>query len=168
MATLPFLQSYAGQSLDQLLAMETSHRVDSLVLAIEQALSSRTDLNDAEVVVMSVEALEREVNNGGFQQFFANSSREHASHVVFSLQRIGCPKTAAIAQRAIDALGLVGPVTPDAIEDAICQDDDARYAILEECDAAYYQGEEEPIADKLFAFVRAERLSIRVGPANAP
>jgi hypothetical protein len=161
--TKPFLKRYDGQSLAELLAMETTYRIDSLVGAIEEALSSRSDLNEAEKVVVSIEALEREVNNDGFVGFFHNSSRRYAPHVVSALYRIGCPKTAAIAQRAIDALALSGPLTVELVEAAIYREDEARNAVLEECDRDYYRGEEEPIADKLFSFIKAQRVSIRIG-----
>jgi hypothetical protein len=35
--TSPFLESYAGQSTEELLALEGKYRIDSLVLAFEQA-----------------------------------------------------------------------------------------------------------------------------------
>jgi hypothetical protein len=144
-----FLEAYSGQSLDELISLETNYRVDSLVLAIEQALLGRSELNEYERIVLAVEALEREVNNGGFDQFFTNSSHEFAPILAESLRRIGCPKTASIAQRAVDA--------------AVDKEDEAREEALSECDSAYFAGEEEPIADKLFAFVKSNREFIRVG-----
>jgi hypothetical protein len=36
-----FLEAYDGQSLDELLAMETTHRIDSLLLAMEAALDTK-------------------------------------------------------------------------------------------------------------------------------
>ncbi len=45
--------------------------------------------------------LEREVNNGGFNLFFINSSGEFAHETVQSLQAIGANKTSDIVQQAI-------------------------------------------------------------------
>jgi len=39
MSSLAWLESYGGQTVDALLALEKSHRVASLVLAFEQAIS---------------------------------------------------------------------------------------------------------------------------------
>ena len=39
----PFLESYGGQTIQQLIAMKHSHRVDSLVLAVEQALGGKPE-----------------------------------------------------------------------------------------------------------------------------
>ena len=46
--------------------------------------------------------LEREINNGGFNQYFCNSSGENAHETVLSLKAIGADKTADILQKAID------------------------------------------------------------------
>lgn len=46
--------------------------------------------------------LEREVNNGGFWQYFMNSSGEFAHETLLSLKEIGAVKTAEVLQKAID------------------------------------------------------------------
>ena len=48
------------------------------------------------------QCLEREINNGGFNQYFLNSSGDFAHKTVKSLQTISAKKTADILQRAID------------------------------------------------------------------
>ncbi len=47
--------------------------------------------------------LESEVNNGGFSQYFLNSSAESAPVVVQALETIGAAATAMICGRAIAA-----------------------------------------------------------------
>jgi len=46
--------------------------------------------------------LEREINNGGFNQYFFNSAGSHAAETVVSLKTIGANITAEIVQSAID------------------------------------------------------------------
>lgn len=46
--------------------------------------------------------LEREINNGGFNQYFYNSSGDYAHETLTSLQAIGANKTADILRQAID------------------------------------------------------------------
>lgn len=46
--------------------------------------------------------LEAEINNGGFNQYFFNSSGAHAYKTVLSLKLINAHKTAALLQAAID------------------------------------------------------------------
>jgi len=162
---LGWLDNYSGQSVEELLSLEGKYRVDSLVLAFEQAIRQKAGregiqgLTEEEHTVLAVEALEREVNNGGYGQFFANSSRDFASTVAGALQRIGCKKTATITQKAIKALGTL-ELTVDAIDAAMDGDDEARLAKLGRCDDSYHKNA-EPIADRLFAFIKANKTGIR-------
>ena len=69
-----WLDGYSGQTVEQLLSLEGKCRTDSLVLAFEQAISQKAEsanqgLTNPEHIVLAVEALEREVNNGGYDQF---------------------------------------------------------------------------------------------------
>jgi hypothetical protein len=162
---LGWLNGYAGQSPGELLSLEGKYRIDSLVLAFEEAISQKAQregvkgLTDEERIVLAVEALEREVNNGGYHQFFVNSSREFASVVVAALERIGCKKTATITQRAIKALG-ISDLTSEAIDAAIAGDDQKRRTKFSQCDDAYYKNT-EPIAERLFAFIKTNKARIR-------
>jgi len=159
-----WLDGYSGESAERLLSLEGSYRTDSLVLAFEQAIGQKAErdgmqsLTDEERIVLAVEALEREVNNGGYDQFFVNSSREFALIIVGALERIGCKKTANITQKAIKALG-ISDLRSDAIEAIICTRDEGRRTKLNHCDDAYYKNA-EPIAERLFAFIKANRASI--------
>ncbi|HKG06330.1 MAG TPA: DUF4375 domain-containing protein [Pedobacter sp.] len=51
---------------------------------------------------LTIQDLEREVNNGGFWQYFSSEAGEYAHETVFSLREIGAAETAAIVQQAID------------------------------------------------------------------
>ena len=167
MATLPFLEAYAGQTTDELIALEGQYRVDSIVAAFEEALLRQEDrlgadaLTTAEWTILAIEAMEREVNNGGYDQFFRNSSREHAAILVEALRSIRCPQVADISRRAIDALQLDGPPTPDRIEAALDEDRGGRDAELGALDDEYYAAGED-IAGNLFAFIRQHADQIRL------
>src|ERR1700722_6823042 len=54
-------------------------------------------------VSSSIWALESEVSNGGFSQYFVNLSSETAGFVTEALETIGAPTTADICKRAIAA-----------------------------------------------------------------
>jgi hypothetical protein len=73
-----WLDERGGRNIEQLIALELTHRIDSIVVAIEDALMAKSEVTEAEQVVLTVEAMEREVNNGGFEQFFLNSSNQSA------------------------------------------------------------------------------------------
>jgi hypothetical protein len=106
MPELLWLDGYCGQTVEELIALESKYRIESLVLAFECALGKkaarlgRESLSDEESIILAVEALEREVNNGGYDQYFFNTP-EYAPMIVRALQRIGCPKTAEITQNAL-------------------------------------------------------------------
>jgi hypothetical protein len=162
---LGWLDGYSGQSLEELLALEGKYRIDSLVLVFEEGIGQKLKRQgdqaptDEERIVLAVEALEREVNNGGYDQFFTNSS-QFVPTIVDSLQRIGCKRTAMITQRAIKALG-ISDLIAEAIDTAMASDDERRLAKLNRCDEAYYKGT-EPIAERLFAFIKTNKAGIRL------
>jgi hypothetical protein len=75
--------------------------------------------------------VESEVNNGGFSQYFVNSSAESAHFVVDALRMIGAPKTADICQRAIATAFPAGlPKSEKAIRSAAA---DFSNEVLEKC-----------------------------------
>jgi len=159
----PFLKGYSGQSTDELLALQESYRVDSIILAFEEALLHKAspDLTREEQYVLAVEALEREVNNGGYHQFFTNAC-EHAATVETALRAIDCPTIAQITHDALATLELEEDFTPDDVAAAAEDADESVREVLEECDNRYFD-DGEPIADKLFEWIRKNRKSIRVG-----
>jgi hypothetical protein len=55
---------------------------------------------NAEEVRRLVDALEGEVNNGGFDQLFFNSAGDEVAAMIEALEMIGATKTAAIVRRA--------------------------------------------------------------------
>lgn len=66
------------------------------------------ELTEPQKVFYFNQTLEREVNNGGFDQYFTNSGSENAYETIASLKAIEANITANILQRAIDlVLGLV-------------------------------------------------------------
>jgi hypothetical protein len=83
-------------------------------------------------------ALNCEVNNGGYQQFFFNSSREFVPIVIDCLLRIQCHATAAITEKAIVALGLT-ELSGDTTREAIYTEDPVRDEILHYCDREFYR-----------------------------
>ena len=159
-----FLDHYQGQTLAKLLALQPSHRIDSLVLAMESALELRRDngedLNAIENTVLAVEAFEREVNNGGYSQFFYNSSNEFAMDIVNCLKVIGCPELAELTQKAISILGLK-ELTPEAIEERMDPDDETLEDQLNALDDEFYDIEEVP-AYQLFDYVKTHQQSVRL------
>ena len=157
-----FLDSYEGQSTEELLALERTFRIDSLVLAFEQAIQAKPPqlISTEESYVLAVEGLEREVNNGGYTQFFSNSSGEFAPIIEAALRAIGCTKTADITRDAIIGLG-VEALTAEAVAAAVSDNESVQQA-LAACDERYFAND-EPIADRLFQWIAVNKDRVRVG-----
>lgn len=163
MPELQWLEGYGGETVDELIALEGKYRTDSIVLAFEQAMSQKAarigeeNLTTEERIILAIEALEREVNNGGYEQFFVNT-REYASLIVNALRRIGCPTTAEITQKAIEIERTVR-ATDDETEDGTWEDSVEQMDALNECNSLYFEGSES-IEENLFAFIKANRTKI--------
>ncbi|MDO6725691.1 DUF4375 domain-containing protein [Cognatishimia sp. 1_MG-2023] len=69
-----------------------------------------SSLPEFERTIFVIVALETEVNNGGFDQFYFNSSGRIANEVPNALVRIGAPIMANIVQRSNAILGLAVPL----------------------------------------------------------
>ncbi|MGH7924895.1 MAG: DMP19 family protein, partial [Candidatus Binatus sp.] len=122
------------------------------------ARAGKSSLNVKEQIILAIEGLEREVNNGGYSLFFTNLSRQFAPMIVQALVQIGCPRNAKIAQRAIDALH-VPSLTVEAIDAAMTDGEESEQE-LNECDTSYYEAAGEDIASHLFAFIKANKNAI--------
>ena len=80
-----------------------------------------------------------EVNNGGFSQFFFNSSGDYVYEIVAALHEFGATETAKICQRAIDAFGMDIPECIEERRELIYKIEDTETeAIWNECDDAFY------------------------------
>lgn len=101
-------------------------------------------LSNPERIFFITQVCEMEVNNGGFAQFFFNSSGNLASELVSAFQEIGAPKTAEICGTALNAFGQELPFDWEErreLLDKLASDEIDR--ILSECDDAFYRYEED-------------------------
>jgi len=168
--TLPWLE-YSGQTTAQILAAKGSHRIDSLLCGLEEGILFRQAKNGkrrttaVERIFLAVMALDREVNNGGYHQFFSNSTSEYAPAIVAALRKVGCEATAALTAKALAVLAL-DRVTAQAVRGAILQRDARRDRKLAACDRRYYQLDE--IESRLFAFADAHASEIDLKPVAVP
>ena len=160
-----FFDSYSGQTTDELINLEKAYRTDSIVLAFEQALDQKyfkvgkAGLSAEEIVVLAIEGLEREVNNGGYEQYFINSSKEYAHDIIGALNSIGSKTGAEITQQALNILDIKGEITEAEIDRIMEQENDEREDGLSECDTRYYQ-EVGDLSDELFTFICANKEKI--------
>ena len=119
-------------------------------------------LSTPERVFLLIWELESEVNNGGFHQYFYNSSGALAPHVVSALKAIGAEPTAEIAQRALNAV--VNAITSwsnDADRQAsVNRLSSGARQILESLDQEYYKCPED-LTPLLYKYVAEHRTEVR-------
>jgi Domain of unknown function (DUF4375) len=105
-------------------------------------------------VFSAIWEVEAEVNNGGFSQYFLNSSAESASFVVAALEEIGAPKTASICQRAIATAFPTGlPQKVDSIRSAAADFSEETLEKLEPLDEEFFSYPHD-LTDLLLAYVK--------------
>lgn len=158
--------NYTGQSTDQLLGVADRFRTDSIVVAFDAAIQQKASRNGgdslsrAERTVVAIEALERDVNNDGFDGLFRFSASIVAD-LVPSLIAIGRDDVAELAASAIAELRIDGPPTEEAIVSALDDEDrvDEREARLNALDEAYYRTAGD-LAEPLLAYIAAHRDEI--------
>jgi len=170
MEKLPWLD-YSGQTTSELIACKNSHRIGPLLCAFEWGIQAKVglagedELSKDERLVLAVMALQREVNNGGYSQFFTNSSRRFASIIVECLQRINCANTAAITKKAIAALG-VRQLDPDSVSGAALNAVPAINEKLDALDKEFYRIVE--IEQQLFEFIESHQNNIQLVKGAKP
>jgi uncharacterized protein DUF4375 len=104
-------------------------------------------------VFSAIWEVESEVNNGGFAQYFLNSSAESASFVVEALETLGAPETVNICERAIQAAFPTGlPHSVAAIRSAAASFSDEVLAALEPLNDDFFSYPHN-LTDLLFAYV---------------
>ena len=156
---MPWYDGPPPNTLAKILDLTTKYRADSVVCLPEEQLLARSEeaglasKTAAEITFSAICALEREVNNGGYDQLFRNSTRRFVPVEVDSLAEIGATEAATLARRAISVLSLGEPVIVDAIETVMSMESDDRDDALHACDAAYYAAGFD-FAEDLIVFAR--------------
>jgi Domain of unknown function (DUF4375) len=103
-------------------------------------------------IFSAVWSVESEVNNGGFSQYFLNTSCETAAFVGPALDTIGAAGTADICRRAIEAAFPAGlPSSPTDVSVAASEFSDETLNHLETLDAEFFKYPDN-LTDLLFAF----------------
>lgn len=94
------------ENLEELLSWNDTNgaivSLDSFVEEISSHGDQMDNLTEPQKFFFYNQNLEKEINNGGFDQYFFNPTGEYAHETVRSLMEIGAHKTANILQRAIN------------------------------------------------------------------
>ena len=123
---------------------------NKFIIALLEHLEEKTDYGDdlsglsrPERIFYVVQMVEMEVNNGGFSQFFSNSSGDFSNEIVDAFTEIGADATAGICRKAIGVFGREIPADQDERDEMLEElESDEIDEILEECDSAFYEYED--------------------------
>ncbi|QNN24642.1 DMP19 family protein [Planctomycetales bacterium ZRK34] len=111
------------------------------------------NLSQPERVFLCVWRLEDEVNNGGFDQYYFNSSGDQVHNAATSLEAIGAKHTASLVRQANALFGEAGPSPNRSIrQDQLDALSDAAMDILNELDDEFYKYV-DPLDELLQAYV---------------
>ena len=119
------------------------------------------ELSKPEQVFVCVWELEAQVNNGGFEQYFHNSSGDNAQSVVAALQSIGANLTAGIVERAIGVFGSNGPSPDESQRQAVVENlSEEQKEVWNKLDAEFFRYPNN-LTELLHDFVMKNRNQIQ-------
>jgi hypothetical protein len=127
-----------------------------LSLMAKEKAESEHNLSEEEKIFRCVYLLDLEIHNGGYDQYFTNSSSDYANQLVSALRHIGAYRAAELSASAIQIIfpGNIVPVNRserfDQIRLAEKRDPDAR-GKLHLLDKQFYEEAEDvfPLLDSL-------------------
>ena len=144
-------------NLDKTLKIE---RRDMIVMEIDTYLNEKSEygekiekLNSSQRTFLFVENLEREINNGGFNQFYFNSSGDFSQETLNALLEIGAEKTVKIVENANSEFDN-GNVPKDRIErqNKLELIEEKAEENWEKCDTEFYEYQDD-LTELLIAFI---------------
>jgi len=119
-------------------------------------------LNEHERFFFIAQEVEREVNNGGFDQFFFNSSGNLSNEIVKAFKSIGADTTAKICQTAIDVFNGEVPIERGKrhtiMLEELNQDESGR--AWNNCDSDFYRCPDN-LADLKYTYIMEHKDSFR-------
>jgi hypothetical protein len=101
-------------------------------------------LSDPQKIFYCIQNCEREINNGGFKQFYYNSSGDFAHETYYSLRIVGALKTAEILRTANDQFpGRAVPKDRSERQKILDQMDDSLNEVWKDLDQRFLSCEED-------------------------
>ena len=154
-------ENHKNMSIDEILQMEDP---TSAIIELDDRVNELSDygedlskLTEPQKVLLFVENLEREVNNGGFHQFYFNSSGDYAHETLDALKTIGANKMADILTKA-NSVWPNQQVPKDRTKRENIQEtiEEQAAPVWDECDNVFYAYPDD-IAGLLLKYVKQHK-----------
>ena len=100
-----------------------------------------TDLNDYEKTFIYIDIFENHTTNGGFEEFFWNSSGQYSHEILEAYEAIGATKTATLIYNAFTAFGEIPIPKDNAFRKKILTD--LKSEAWDVLDQAFYKSKED-------------------------
>jgi hypothetical protein len=128
-----------------------SENINNSIIELDNYISALCDygnsiekLNEVQKHFFFNQNLEREINNGGFKQYYFNSSGDYANETIISLKEIGANKTAAIIEKANDQFpDTIVPKNRAIRQEVLVQIEKKASEIWEELDQNFFDYEDD-------------------------
>lgn len=126
----------------------------------QQGDATFSNLTEPESVFIFIDMLERQVNNGGFDQFFFNSSGDYAHEICSAYEKIKAYKTANLIETAIKAFPVLPvPKDTEVRREYMPDINDEISKVWDDLDNKFYEYEEN-IAGLLIEYVKQNSSEI--------
>ncbi len=155
-----------GKTTDEILSHERDDKKDDVYFALLWRIGQKIDRNgwdhltDTERRLVAVQALEGEVLNGGFDQYFFNSTGNDAEVALAGLKDIGAKIAASLLERAMAVFpGGRPPADRQQRWKAMDQIKSSSKPVWEKCDDEFYKFQED-LSQMSLAYARTNRAQI--------
>lgn len=152
-------------SIDAILQMkdQTSALIelDTQVNKLSNYGEDLTKLTKPQQDLLFIENLEREVNNGGFNQFYWNSSGDYAMETVAALKAVGAHKAAEILIKANSAWPNQSvPKDREERQELLENIEEQSNPVWAQCDSEFYQNPDN-ITELLLDYVKRNKAEFK-------
>ena len=149
-----------------IVSLLSSNNTDKLILELDDYIcklceygSAIEKLSETQKMFFFNQNLEREINNGGFHQFFLNSSGSFAHETIASLNAIGANKTSLILQEAIEQFPSSTVPKKEALRREVMEKiEDKADEIWHKLDEKFYSYEEN-LYDLNIEYIKQNQIS---------
>ncbi len=155
-----------GKTTGEILSHDGSNEVSKVLGALQYRIGQKADahgersLTDTERKLLAANEVGAEVNNGGFDQYFFNSSGDSAESALAGLKEMGASGAASLLDRAMAVFpGGKPPADRFKRQDAMEQIASQSKPVWEKCDSEFYKLTES-ITDLSLAYAKKNKAEI--------